>query len=249
MNNEKFIAPQFDLNTFTCPHCQVVAQMDFFIPNKIEREIIDKIAEIKYIMNDSLACYHLNKAESERLENRIETITEIMQDYRAYANTFCVCQSCNEISIWIDKKIVYPKPRLAPLPNEDLPDNIKADYVEASLIVQDSPRGACALLRLALQKLMIHLGEDKNLNKAIQSLIDKKRIDENLQKALDFVRVVGNIAVHPSELDIKDNQEIAIALFKIINYIAEKILTDKRQIDEIYNLLPENAKRENRQNK
>lgn len=42
-----------------------------------------------------------------------------------------------KISIWIDEKMVYPKPRLTPLPNDDLPDDIKADYEEASLIVQD----------------------------------------------------------------------------------------------------------------
>ena len=142
--------------------------------------------------------------------------------------------------------MVYPKPRLTPLPNEDLPDDIKADYEEASLIVQDSPRGACALLRLALQKLMIHLEEDKNLDKAIKSLIDKKIINEDLQKALDSVRVIGNSAVHPNKLDIKDNKEIAIALFKIINYISEKMLTDKNKVNEIYNTLPETAKRENR---
>ena len=142
--------------------------------------------------------------------------------------------------------MIYPKPRLTPSPNEDLPDEIKADYEEASLIVQDSPRGACALLRLALQKLMIYLGEDKNLDKAIKSLIDKKIINEDLQKALDAVRVIGNSAVHPNELDIKDNQEIAIALFKIINYIAEKMLTDKKKVNEIYDILPETAKRENR---
>ena len=93
---------------------------------------------------------------------------------------------------------------------------------------------------------MIYLGEDKNLDKAIKSLIDKKIINEDLQKALDTVRVIGNSAVHPNELDIKDNQEIAIALFKIINYIAEKMLTDKKKVNEIYDILPETAKRENR---
>lgn len=67
-----------------------------------------------------------------------------------------------------------------------------------------------------------------------------------MQKALDAVWVIGNSAVHPNELDIKDNQEIAIALFKIINYIAEKMLTDKKKVNEIYDILPETAKRENR---
>ena len=113
--------------------------------------------------------------------------------------------------------------------------------------MQDSPRGACALLRLALQKLVIsELDENKNLDKAIQSLVDKNIIDETLQKALDSIRVIGNNAVHPNELNIKDDRETATTLFSIVNYIAEKMLTDKRKIDEIYNKLPESAKRENK---
>lgn len=246
--NTEFKEPKFNKSSFICPHCQVVAQMDFFIPNEIELEVINEIENIETIAKDSLKSYHLKQAEYERLNNKIEVIRKIMQDYRDYANTFCVCQNCSKIIIWINQKMVYPKPRLTPLPNEDLPDDIKEDYEEASSIIQDSPRGACALLRLALQKLMIHLKEDKNLDKAITSLINKNKIDETLQKALDAVRVIGNSAVHPNELDMKDNIEIAKALFRIINYITEKILSNEREIKEIYNLLPKNTKRENRKN-
>lgn len=233
--NNTFKEPKFNESPFTCPHCQAIAQMKFFIPSETRNIIFN---DLHYIKN--------NVYVTENVSNRINDINKLAKSYETYANTFCVCQNCYKISIWVDEKIVYPKSRLTPLPNEDLPDEIKADYEEASAIVQDSPRGACALLRLALQKLMIHLDEDKNIDKAIQSLIGKNKIDETLRKALDSVRVIGNNATHPNELNIKDNHDIAIALFKIINYIAEKILSDKKQISEIYELLPESAKRENR---
>lgn len=237
MNTSKDKEPKFNESPFTCPHCQVIAQMRFFIPSEIKNFIFNNLHNLEQDRDAYL---------TENVSNRINDIRELAKSYETYANTFCVCQNCYKISIWVDEKIVYPKPRLTPLPNEDLPDEIKADYEEASAIVQDSPRGACALLRLALQKLMIHLGEDRNLDEAIQSLIDKNKIDGTLQKALDSVRAMGNNAVHPNELDIKDNHDIAITLFKIVNYIAEKILSDKKQINEIYELLPENTKRENR---
>lgn len=242
-----FKEPKFNESPFTCPHCQAIAQMDFYIPSEIERAVIDEIASIEHIAQQLVKDSFANQGECERLYNRTETIKEIMQDYRAYANTFCVCQNCYKISIWVDEKIVYPKPRLTPLPNEDLPDKIKADYEEASAIVKDSPRGACALLRLALEKLMKHLDKDnknKTLNDAIKNFIEKEKPDETLQKALHSVRVTGNNAVHPKELDISDNREIAIILFEIINHIAEKTLSSVKQIDKIYNLLPENAKKD-----
>jgi hypothetical protein len=40
-----------------------------------------------------------------------------------------------------------------PFPNNDLPEDIKNDYIEARDILNKSPRGSSALLRLAIQKL------------------------------------------------------------------------------------------------
>lgn len=234
--DNNFIEPKFEGSHFTCPYCQAIAQMNFITPSKIKQSIYTNLQDIEL--------YYI--PVKDKTKNEINNIKHIADIYEKFANSFAICINCEKISIWVNEKMIYPKPCLTPPPNEDLPEEIKADYEEASLIVQDSPRGACTLLRLALQKLMIYLGEDKNLDKAIKSLIDKKIINEDLQKALDSVRVVGNSAVHPNELDIKDNKEIAIALFKIINCISEKILTEKKRVDEIYNILPETAKRENR---
>ncbi|STQ86897.1 hypothetical protein LS73_007760 [Helicobacter muridarum] len=47
--NTTFKEPKFDESSFTCPHCGVLAQMDFFIPNEIERAIIDEIMDIESI--------------------------------------------------------------------------------------------------------------------------------------------------------------------------------------------------------
>ena len=47
------------------------------------------------------------------------------------------------------------------MPSDDMPEDVKADYMEASSVVETSPRALLALLRLALQKLMPHLGARK----------------------------------------------------------------------------------------
>jgi hypothetical protein len=36
--------------------------------------------------------------------------------------------------------MVHPKKSSVPIPNEDLTENIKIDYIEASNILNDSPR-------------------------------------------------------------------------------------------------------------
>jgi hypothetical protein len=126
----------------------------------------------------------------------------------------------------------------APLPNDDLPEDIKNDYEEARGIVALSPRGAAALLRLAIQKLCAHLGErGRSIDDDIAALV-KKGLPPRVQPALDAVRVVGNEAVHPCTISLQDNPEIAASLFGLVNFIAEKMITEPKEIDALYASLP-----------
>jgi hypothetical protein len=123
-----------------------------------------------------------------------------------------------------------------------MPTNVKEDFIEARNIVNASPRAATALLRLALQKLMVHLGESgKNINDDIANLV-KKGLSPTIQKALDAVRVVGNNAVHPGELDLKDDNETAVALFGLVNLIVNARITQPKEVDELYSKIPTGAK-------
>jgi hypothetical protein len=149
-----------------------------------------------------------------------------------------VCQHCRQMTVWFEQQIVIPRVPCVSPPEDDMPDDIKAEYKEAGDIVALSPRGASALLRLALQKLMIHLGEKgENLNVDIASLV-KKGLRPDIQKALDVVRVVGNNAVHPGQFDIKDDKETATALFNVLNIVVDQMITHPRQIEMMYNKLP-----------
>jgi len=70
------------------------------------------------------------------------------------------CEHCESVCMWYFDKLVYPARGNAPTPNADMPEDIKKIYEEAASISTQSQRGAAALLRLSIQKLVVHLGEN-----------------------------------------------------------------------------------------
>jgi hypothetical protein len=156
---------------------------------------------------------------------------------------FCICSHCNEWSYWYEGRMIVPCEAPVPPAHVDLPTECLADYVEARSIVAVSPKAAAALLRLAVQKLMVVLGENgKNINNDIGALVGKG-LPVQVQQALDFCRVVGNNAVHPGEINIDDTPEIAHNLFSMINYIVEDRISRPKQIQSLYDKLPDSARK------
>jgi hypothetical protein len=148
------------------------------------------------------------------------------------------CTHCQNWLYWHDGKIIVPDVSNAAPPNDDLSDEIKRDYGEAASIVTKSPRGAAALLRLCIQKLCKQLGEEgRNIDKDIGSLV-QKGLDVRVQRALDTVRVIGNEAVHPGEVDLHDDVETAGQLFVVVNAIADQMITQPKLRDALYEKLP-----------
>lgn len=152
------------------------------------------------------------------------------------------CFNCKNVAVWVHANLIFPAAAEGPTPNSDLPDDILRDFSEARSILAQSPRGAAALLRLAVQKLCGHLGEKgKNIDDDIASLV-KKGLDPLVQQSLDVVRVIGNEAVHPGTIDLRDDQATALRLFDLVNIIAQQMISHPKSVKEMYAKLPD-AKR------
>lgn len=147
------------------------------------------------------------------------------------------CQHCNKNTVWINDKMYYPDTGNAPFPNPEMPENVLKLYREASAIHIKSPRGAAALLRLSIQVLCKELGENgKNINTDIGNLV-KKGLPDIVQQSLDIVRVTGNDAVHPGQIDT-DNPNTVGQLFDLVNIIVEYMIALPKRVSGIYTSLP-----------
>lgn len=211
---ENYIAPQYNLNGFNCPNCNAFAEQNWSLKILVRHEF--------------------TKPNGQKETGNY--------DFPKNFST-AKCSRCHGQSIWLDQKMIYPLTGNAPMPNLDMPDDVKNDYEEARSIVNLSSKGAAALLRLAVQRLCVHLGEKgKYINEDIKSLV-KKGLPETMQQALDSVRVVGNNAVHPGQIDFDDDPETAHKLFGFINIIVDMLITQPKKIREFYDFkLPEGTK-------
>lgn len=167
---------------------------------------------------------------------------------------FAKCQACNEHSIWYKEDtsipfdvdpvelLLYPKTSyFEETANHDMPASVLEVFNEAALVLEDSPRASAALSRLAIDILTKELNaQGKTLNDRIGDLVTKG-LPARIQKALDAIRVTGNNAVHPGEIEMSDNKEKAVSLLRFINIIVDSQITQPKAIEEAYNSLPNKA--------
>ncbi|OGB94372.1 MAG: hypothetical protein A3H39_11120 [candidate division NC10 bacterium RIFCSPLOWO2_02_FULL_66_22] len=251
----KSVPPSIKETAFDCPHCgayttqhwfeMCAEQLDReertpFIPDEQSRKKVlsdkDIPAEMKAKMQDWFDQWMSGQVF---LEKR----SQARYLYHEAHNVFLSqCYNCHRFAVWVHDRLLSPPARGGPQANPDLPDHIHRDYEEAQSIVHLSPRGAAALLRLCVQKLCVHLGErGKNLDDDIASLV-KKGLNPLVQRSLDVVRVVGNEAVHPGVLDLKDDQDTANTLFTLVNLIVDQMVSHPKTVNAIYEKLPESKK-------
>lgn len=214
MSQQEYFPPTYGQGEFHCPHCNVYA-----------KQFYSHLAT-----NNNFPWASVVDSNSK--------FNEVLSSEWVISK----CQRCNDHIIWFKENIIYPKKIAVSPPNSDLSEEIKSDYLEAARILSISPRSSAALLRLALQKLCKQLGEKgDNINNDIKSMVSKG-LNPLVQKSLDALRITGNNAVHPGEINLQEEPERVVKLFGLINFIANKMITEPKEIEGFYADLPEKAK-------
>ena len=235
-------APSFKSDKFECPHCNVIAQQYWFDASTASKIIMSMIQHTFLNYRQKIQDYQ-QKAIQSFIEDNKDSIRANVESVIPSKFSVATCASCDEVTLWIDRSLIYPKKTSLPSPNSDLDEDIKLLYQEAATIFTDSPKGATALLRLALQKLLKQIGKNgKDINKDIKELVSNG-LSPKIQQALDILRVVGNNAVHPGQINLDDNSEIALKLFQILNFIADEMITKPKELEKLYDdIIPDNTK-------
>ncbi len=227
--------PSVQETAFNCPHCGVLTTQDW----------LSLWGE--YLTEERRTPYESDFYTRQKPVDGIPSFSTDEQKMlvRGIRNIHVsVCFNCKQFSLWVYKNLVYPSTGEVPHPDPGLSDEIRRDYEEASAILARSPRGAAALIRLAMQKLCVKLGQSgKNLNKDIGALVEEG-LPPRIQKALDVVRVIGNEAVHPGQIDLRDDHASAMTLFALLNMVSDTMITQPKALDDIYDSLPKNKRDE-----
>ena len=204
--SSKYTLPKYGLKGFHCPHpeCGVYSKQNWYM------------SSIFY------------------MKEKFRGLTRGEDRYK-----FAFCDHCRDISVWYEGEIVYPLLSIAPIPHESMPSEIVKDYKEAREIFKSSPRASSALLRLSMEKLAEVLVKragktpKSDLNANIGVLV-KEGMPENIKMAMDTLRVIGNDAVHPGQIDFNDDPDIALKLFSLLNIVVENRITQVDEIEKLY---------------
>lgn len=242
------VQPSTKATAFSCPHCGALTTQHWrqtLINSREKDRLPFRIQDAEEAKKTLIKGLEDEAAKTRMIAwvNRVSTGTPSFGDRYydpvVYLNNVDVseCYNCDKLALWVGDQMVWPHANDAPPPHAELPRELAADYSEAGDIVNASPRGAAALLRLVIQKLCKQLGEPgKNINADIASLV-RKGLDPRVQQMLDVVRVIGNNAVHPGEMDLRDDRETAERLFVLVNMITDIMIAQPKAIAEMYGKL------------
>jgi hypothetical protein len=249
------VTPKLGAESFSCPHCGALAHQSWFrlfldsLDPKQHRPSV--VLREDVLSLDTTRLEEENQKAWEELKQRFQK-NEITYDRHGWSRGHTLylemwnawvskCYACDGFTFWIKDKIAYPITNSEIKPHEDLPASLRDDFEEAVSVLELSPRSSAALLRLCIQKLMMELKQKgRDLNEDIGALVSQG-LDARVQKALDVLRVIGNNAVHPGQIDLKDDKETAISLFQLLNAIVERCITVNKKIDDLYAGLPPTA--------
>ena len=212
-----YIPPKFNEKAFNCPYCGVYAHQEWFSGvgyGNLARQYMGDIVDVVGI------------------KGKLDGMS------------VSVCSHCDNKVLWLNENILLPRNLPVPPPPEDTPLEVKRIYIEAGMVLNDSPRASGALIRLALELLLQNINKNKlSLNENINKLMESG-ITQQLIKAVSILRINGNDIMHTGVIKILENKDDVVYLFELFNMIVEELIQEPNKLNEIYNKIPESKRKQ-----
>ena len=195
--------------------------------------------------------------------DRFDDETIQVLEHRWFYAALCVASGC--VTIWLrirhiegtttsfEEKMVYPPASHGARPSVDMPASAQRLYEEAGNVLPGSPRAAAALLRMCTEDIIKsltpkhdgrgRLDEKAPLYKHVEFLQKNDALwpGEEIDTALEILRLIGNEAVHSPRMIQRDgdSERIAKSLFMLVDMITQSLITRRRETSELKQLITE----------
>lgn len=181
-----------------CPHCRVSFHTQERTLNSLYSSTNDNTLGISFIGKDIDNNWWLEKTTCPACERLILALVCANSTLQVSPmHSFAVLPEGVEHSI-----LIRPKASSRPPVPAEVPPEFARDYLEACLVLADSPKASAALSRRSLQQLLrekAHVQHPNDLAKAIKEAISSPGMPVEIGTSLDAVRNIGNFAAHPNK--------------------------------------------------
>ena len=230
----KYIEPRLRAESFSCPHCNTVAHQDWYsLFLKPENA-----AEVRVLTPETVIVSTLRQGEGQpdslkEIDRFVERLKKnaLTHEYQKHPHPLKVkmanlhissCHSCNGFSLWVGGLLVFPT-RI-----DKTPELVEEDLEEAAAILNKFPRGATALMRVCIQKLVPLLEDNGNaLNQRVSSLV-RKGLEMEAQQAMDVLQVLRSDPAQLTHLESQADKETALRFIDSLKEVLERRMSQNR---------------------
>ena len=246
----KYVSPAIDQLAFNCPHCDALVRQFWFSvhadPLKADEKPLVATAETV----KTLTFGNDEEAQRDRKLKWVEQMAsgrpflEVHREFRSrdvQNVSISYCFNCNEMCRWVYDRLVWPRREGFPEPKLHAPPKVRRESEEASQILEASPRGAAALLRIAIEKVCEELGVSGEGPTDDIAFFVREDVDARVQKVLDAAQIIESNA-RPGQIGLREDRATAETLSGLVNLICEKMIMEPRHLQEVHTKVREDAR-------
>jgi hypothetical protein len=227
-----YIEPALGAESFSCPHCNTVAHQDWYsLFLKPENA-----GEVRVLTSEAVTALRQGDDRRDNIKEIGQFVERLKKnaltyEYQKHPHPLKVkmanlhisnCHSCNGFSLWVGGILVFPT-RI-----DKTPELVEEDLEEATAILNKFPRGATALMRVCIQKLVPLLEDNgKELNQRVSSLV-RKGLEMEMQQAEEVLQVLRSDPVQLSQLESQADKETVLRFLDSLKEVLERRMPQNR---------------------